>query len=114
MGPLSISVLGLCSTLTTASIVGQKPLTSDVANVYDFKGIASSKTLEWTPCFDEYQCARLDVPQDWSETPSTDARASIAIAKLPAKVNVTDPRYAGPVLLNPGMYLVYRKCRSSR
>jgi len=44
------------------------------------------------------------VPLDWSDHPLTDNRVSIAVAKLPAKVNVTDPRYSGAILLNPGMY----------
>jgi len=63
--------------------------------------------LDFHPCFDTYQCARLSVPLDWSSERhvSQDGDrplATIAIIKRPALVNITDPRYAGPIIFNPG------------
>lgn len=42
------------------------------------------------------------MPLDWFNGTHPNSSASIAIAKLPAKVPVDDVRYAGPVLINPG------------
>lgn len=67
--------------------------------------IAPSRSLEYTTCFGSYQCARLSVPLNWNtsvEEQDQGPRAAIAVIKLPAKVPVTDPRYGGPVVLNPG------------
>ena len=57
--------------------------------------------MEYAPCFDGYECARLEVPLDWNE-PGSSPRAAIAITRLPAQVPVTDPRYGGAILINPG------------
>jgi pimeloyl-ACP methyl ester carboxylesterase len=66
--------------------------------------IKPSASLEFYPCFEKYECARLDVPLDWTATPSQQSkqRAAVAITKLPAKVPVTSKKYGGAVLLNPG------------
>lgn len=67
--------------------------------------ITPSPTLEFHPCFGSWLCAKLSVPVDWNETvKDAGPRASIAILKKPAKVDVTDPRYGGPILFNPGEF----------
>jgi pimeloyl-ACP methyl ester carboxylesterase len=56
------------------------------------------------PCFHDFECARLDVPLDWTDSleKQKSKRAAIAITRLPAKVSVSDARYGGAVLINPG------------
>ncbi|UNI16859.1 hypothetical protein JDV02_003256 [Purpureocillium takamizusanense] len=75
------------------------------ARDFSWDDITPSDTLEYTPCFAGFQCARLSVPLNWNATVEESAsgpRAAIAIIKLPAQVPVTDPRYGGPVVVNPG------------
>lgn len=73
---------------------------------FRWSDLEPSPKLQYTPCFGSFQCARLSVPLNWnvSSSPSSDdsPRAAVAVIKLPAKVPVTDPRYAGPVITNPG------------
>ena len=38
---------------------------------------------------------------DWNSTTDTDTVA-VALVRVPARVPVTDPRYGGPILINPG------------
>jgi hypothetical protein len=38
---------------------------------------------------------------DWNET-EPGAKVAIAITKIPAKVHITDPRFGGAILINPG------------
>ena len=64
--------------------------------------IKPSRELVYTPCFDGFNCTRLDVPMDWNSTDPHGHRVSLAIAKLPAKVPVTDPRYGGLLWLQTG------------
>lgn len=70
------------------------------------KQIKLSQSLEYYDCFDGFQCARLDVPMDYHRADGQGSRMAIAITRLPAKVPVTDPRYGGAILINPGM-LIY-------
>lgn len=64
--------------------------------------ITPSQALEYYNCGDEFQCARLEVPMDYQRTDAQGRTFALAVVRLPAKVPVTDPRYGGAVLINPG------------
>ncbi|EKV11473.1 Proteinase, putative [Penicillium digitatum PHI26] len=64
--------------------------------------IVPSQSLEYHNCGDEFQCARLEVPMDYQRTDGKGRSFALAVVRLPAKVPVTDPRYGGAVLINPG------------
>lgn len=76
------------------------------SNNSDFSWLTSPthKTLQYAPCYPswgEFQCARLELPLDyWNGT--TNQTLSLAVIRKPAAVPITDSRYAGPVIVNPG------------
>ncbi|KAK4508110.1 hypothetical protein PRZ48_001848 [Zasmidium cellare] len=57
--------------------------------------------LAYEPCFEEFQCARLELPMDYFNGTTNDT-IGLAVIRRPAAVPVTDSRYGGAVLLNPG------------
>lgn len=90
---------GCCSTLTIAG-VGVSPLTAAVDS-FDWDTIPPSDHLEYHDCYEQYNCARLQVPLDWLN--ETDTRvATIAMIKLPALVPDDDPTFGGSIFFNPG------------
>ncbi|KAL1881330.1 hypothetical protein Daus18300_001183 [Diaporthe australafricana] len=68
---------------------------------FDWSAIEPSEQLQYYPCYDRYQCARLSVPLDWQDANNT-KRVVIAITTLPATVPTDDPSYGGTVVINPG------------
>ncbi|KAJ3539136.1 hypothetical protein NM688_g6410 [Phlebia brevispora] len=56
--------------------------------------------LIWLPCYTNLQCARLTVPLDYADPDGPSA--TIAMAKVPSNYKKSDPRYRGPILMNPG------------
>ncbi|EAQ90167.1 hypothetical protein CHGG_06786 [Chaetomium globosum CBS 148.51] len=106
----------LLATPTTAFI---SPLRArqadDTAAAFDWTSITPTPDLQYHSCYGTFQCARLRVPLDWSKEPTSHSNANssfsssspgpyaaVAIVTLPATVPVSDPSYAGPILINPG------------
>lgn len=68
---------------------------------FDWGTLKTRNHLQYTPCYESLQCARLELPMDWfNET--TNATISLAVVRQPAAVPVTHPQYGGAILLNPG------------
>ncbi|KAL7918726.1 TAP-like domain-containing protein [Trichoderma austrokoningii] len=68
---------------------------------FDWTSITPSEHLEYHDCFDDFQCARLIAPLDY--TNASDARTiAIAMIKLPAAVPDHAASFAGAVFTNPG------------
>ncbi|OQO04653.1 hypothetical protein B0A48_09575 [Cryoendolithus antarcticus] len=71
------------------------------AKAFSWDDVAVKPTLDYVPCFDGFQCARLELPMDyWNST--TEAKIALAVIRKPAVVPVTHPHYAGAILTNPG------------
>ncbi|KAM0721053.1 hypothetical protein Q7P37_003339 [Cladosporium fusiforme] len=68
---------------------------------FDWDDVKASPHLQYTPCYGDLQCARLELPMDWFNH-TTNATISLAVVRQPAVVPVTHPQYGGAVLLNPG------------
>ncbi|KAF8253252.1 hypothetical protein K440DRAFT_652524 [Wilcoxina mikolae CBS 423.85] len=68
---------------------------------FQWSSVTPTSDLIWHPCFDSLECARLQVPLDWTN-PSDPRTVAIALTKVPAAVPETDPSWSGPVLINPG------------
>jgi pimeloyl-ACP methyl ester carboxylesterase len=101
-----VGVFRVCSTLDQI-INSRFPVSSVITSEpSDFNWHTSPAYghLQYSPCYSDigdFQCARLELPLDyWNGT--TNATLSLAVIRKPAVVPITDPRYAGPVLVNPG------------
>jgi hypothetical protein len=99
---------------TSSSLVEASHLLAE--RKIDIKQIKPSEDLTWHPCYDQYDCARLEVgadespaldgmfaemlqvPLDWLN-PAPSPLATIAIIRY----NATDrSNYKGPIFINPG------------
>ncbi|KAL2410845.1 hypothetical protein ABEF95_010793 [Exophiala dermatitidis] len=86
---------------------GNKPSESATDNeranttTFRWSSLTPSRDLQYHDCFNGFQCARLDLPMDYHSENSPD-RVALAIIRKPAKVPVSDPRYGGAILVNPG------------
>ncbi|CAI6280273.1 unnamed protein product [Periconia digitata] len=70
---------------------------------FSWDNFEGSENLEFRPCYEkDLQCAKLLLPLDYFNGTYPNRTVSIAITKVPAKVPVSDSRYGGPVLVNPG------------
>lgn len=97
---LITAILYLATPFTTQTPLpsANPPLDNNI-----WSSIPPSTSLTFTPCFGSLQCARLLVPLNWNaSTTDSNATVSLAVIKRPARVPVTDPRYGGPVIVNPG------------
>ncbi|KAJ4364458.1 hypothetical protein N0V83_009052 [Neocucurbitaria cava] len=63
--------------------------------IYDFAELTASPELVWTPCNDNFTCALLEVPLDYSDT--SVGTVNLAIIKKPG-----ESEDAQEVLVNPG------------
>uniref|UniRef100_A0A093W186 Putative hydrolase n=2 Tax=Talaromyces marneffei PM1 TaxID=1077442 RepID=A0A093W186_TALMA len=69
---------------------------------FNWSEVVPSSSLVYHDCFDGFQCARLELPMDYHRADGLSRKVAVAVTRLPAKVPVTDPRYGGAVLINPG------------
>ena len=94
------SMVSLASKLAVASLLVHKAAGS---SEFNWSHIEPSWDLEYTPCYDGLQCARLLLPLDWlNPRDEVNATVAIAIAKLPAKVGADHDSFGGTVITNPG------------
>ncbi|KAK0838667.1 hypothetical protein LTR03_011845 [Friedmanniomyces endolithicus] len=72
-------------------------------NDFQWDQITPSKHFIWHKCFGDFKCAHLRVPMD-SQGGSAEANKTvdIAIVKVEATVPITDLKYGGAIVLNPG------------
>ncbi|KAK5114140.1 hypothetical protein LTR62_002710 [Meristemomyces frigidus] len=92
---------------SSAWLQNQVPLAPSPPTVtgggFRWDDITPEKHFAWHACFDDFKCARLQVPMDWQGNSSeANKTVEIAVIKIEATVPVTDPTYGGAVVLNPG------------
>ncbi|KAK2056536.1 hypothetical protein LY76DRAFT_576156 [Colletotrichum caudatum] len=87
--------------LALAGIASAGERGSPDLNDFNWTTIAPSTRLEYHQCYEEFQCARLTVPLDWTDE-RNEYTVALAIIKLPAKVPDHDPAFGGTIFTNPG------------
>ncbi|KAF2660327.1 hypothetical protein K491DRAFT_621285, partial [Lophiostoma macrostomum CBS 122681] len=59
-------------------------------------------TIEYHDCYDGLKCARLLLPLRFAQKGSKEPEIAVALIRKPSRVNITDSRYGGVVIVNPG------------
>ncbi|KAF7922675.1 hypothetical protein EAE99_007252 [Botrytis elliptica] len=67
-------------------------------DTWSWESIKPNSELVWHQCFDEFDCARLEVPLDWLE-PTNSSKVVLAVLRKNATSKVD---YKGPLFVNPG------------
>ncbi|KAG6009906.1 hypothetical protein E4U21_001008, partial [Claviceps maximensis] len=68
---------------------------------FDWLSLQPSWHLEYTSCYDGFDCARIHMPLDWLNR--SDARTvTLAVLRVPATVPASDARHGGSLMVNPG------------
>jgi pimeloyl-ACP methyl ester carboxylesterase len=102
-----LSVKTVTNLLTTylhtssAFLSSLNPYAERDVSSFDWNSITPSSKLIYHDCYGRLECARLEVPLDWSNL-SNPNKVAIAVAKLPAQVDASDPNFGGTIVLNPG------------
>ncbi|PVG01811.1 alpha/beta-hydrolase [Serendipita vermifera] len=67
---------------------------------FEWSQLPVSSELRWKPCYERFECARLEVPLDYHDDSA--GKAAIALIRYPATIPRNSSDYKGPILFNPG------------
>ncbi|KAF9457253.1 TAP-like protein-domain-containing protein [Collybia nuda] len=91
---------GNFSTLYDSFEAGVLTATTGARAKFSWDSVPPSDHLVWHDCYTEHQCARLNVPLNYSDPYGE--KAIIALTRIPSPLPVGSPWYRGPILFNPG------------
>jgi len=101
VGSISLLLFLFMTSHSSPSLVGFTGRETTVADpVFDWNKLYPSERLHWTACYEKFQCARLEVPMDYSKP--HEEKAAVALVRYPSKYQQDNPRWRGPILYNPG------------
>lgn len=112
MLPLRVaaSTATLVVTAVASSLSRYQP-TRHSPDEFDWETLTPSRALRFSPCYSEFECARLLVPLDWTEA-NAEARQghtmTLALTRLPANMTAAAPPeddavvHGGTLIVNPG------------
>ncbi|KAF2467317.1 alpha/beta-hydrolase [Lindgomyces ingoldianus] len=91
----SLTLFGLFA-FASAKPLSTRSNATNTTTVWSFAEVASSASLQWTPCFENFSCANLEVPLDYTK-PDV---GTINVAFL--KKEALQQPAMGDILINPG------------